>query len=954
MIELLQSVLASEGLYHLAGHNDYEPIKRKIKFFDSLDNAESICNSFLDEDRNVYFALGTFKDEKAKKPRGKDNVKFLKCIWLDIDSGNAKIYKTKDEALEALSTFLSDSKLPIPWIVDSGNGYHVYWPFDNPLTVEEWQPLAMSLIDLCLQHKLNIDAGVTKDAARILRVPNTKNFKSDPPKDVQVIQACPTEYDIDEIKNLLPIGEVVEVTKSARPAPIFDVKEKPELSNMTFLFSTLLNKSKRGKGCEQIKYAYENQKDVSYDLWRAVLSVAEYCEDKDTAIHLMSKDYEKYNPEETEKVTSGTRSENSKPFLCATFAQYNPGGCDKCIHKDKINSPYKLAKVVEEDAIPESLDDLIAPYKNVAPVEEVEEVVEEVEIEDQQFDEKTQYVMPKPYFRGKQGGIFFTTKDEEQKLIYKYDLFVTQRIYDDQEGESICFRLILPHDSPRNFTLKAEEISTTDTFAKRMANKGVLSTSYKLIREYVFAAILQLQNKKESDTAHHQFGWTNKKSFVVGSVEFTADGRKRYAPPTVVTSDMIDWYHNAGNLEEWKEVYNSYNKNGLEGSAFAALSAFGAPLLKIGTAFNGIFLNVKHNDSGSGKSTILRVINSVWGHPEKPLRAPHDTNNALAQRMGCLNNLPFTIDELSNTKPEEISNLLYAATQGRGKDRMENNRNANRYNKTTWSTITVTSGNSSYYGKLRLIKDSPKGELMRCVEYPVSLKDVISVEEGRRLFDDVLLNNYGLAWEPYMCAVQQNKEAVIERVRKMATEINKSLNLTSAYRFYSSLGAVNIVGGQVAQEKGLHDYNLKHLYEFFKDMVSQIRSNEKLDTKDHSEMLGRFLTDNHRKYTLIIQSTSDGRKGGNLERPQHEPMDSIKIRYEPDLQKYYVDKKFFTQYCAQQQIDCEDLIDALRTKKFVMGFKKKAMAKGTAASSLAIDTIVLDAKKIDDITYKEE
>ena len=59
MIELLQSVLAHEGLYHLAGHNDYEPIKRKIKFFDSLDDAESICNSFLDEDRNVYFALGS-------------------------------------------------------------------------------------------------------------------------------------------------------------------------------------------------------------------------------------------------------------------------------------------------------------------------------------------------------------------------------------------------------------------------------------------------------------------------------------------------------------------------------------------------------------------------------------------------------------------------------------------------------------------------------------------------------------------------------------------------------------------------------------------------------------------------------------------------------------------------------------------------------------------------------
>ena len=63
---------------------------------------------------------------KVKNMAWDSASKFLSKIEDDVIS--QKI--TKDEALEALSNFLSDSNLPLPWIIDSGNGYHVYWPFD--------------------------------------------------------------------------------------------------------------------------------------------------------------------------------------------------------------------------------------------------------------------------------------------------------------------------------------------------------------------------------------------------------------------------------------------------------------------------------------------------------------------------------------------------------------------------------------------------------------------------------------------------------------------------------------------------------------------------------------------------------------------------------------------------------------------------------------------------------
>jgi hypothetical protein len=53
----------------------------------------------------------------------------------------------------------------------------VYWPLTEPVNVVDWKPVAEDLKRLCKQEGLRIDMTVTADAARVLRIPGTMNFK---------------------------------------------------------------------------------------------------------------------------------------------------------------------------------------------------------------------------------------------------------------------------------------------------------------------------------------------------------------------------------------------------------------------------------------------------------------------------------------------------------------------------------------------------------------------------------------------------------------------------------------------------------------------------------------------------------------------------------------------------------------------------------------------------------
>jgi len=134
------------------------------------------------------------------------------------------------------------------------------------------------------------------------------------------------------------------------------------------------------------------------------------------------------------------------------------------------------------------------------------------------------------------------------------------------------------------------------------------------IAYYVGTFVKNLQLTNKAEVMRTQFGWVDGDSaFIVGDREITKDG-SFYSPPSKATSVEAALMKPTGSYEKWKEVFNLYGLPGLEPHAFAALTAFGAPLLKF-VGLRGAIINLIHQSSGSGKSTALYMCNSVWGHP---------------------------------------------------------------------------------------------------------------------------------------------------------------------------------------------------------------------------------------------------------------------------------------------------------------------------------------------------
>lgn len=149
--------------------------------------------------KTVYFACATYAEPYITGPDGKrrhrvkENVFQVKAVWLDIDCGADKAakgagYRTKKEAAQALKDFCKVAGLPSPtWIVDSGNGLHVYWALEEATTRGAWEATTGRLKLLCQNLNFMADPSRTTDAASVLRLPGTTNRK-DPanPKPVTI------------------------------------------------------------------------------------------------------------------------------------------------------------------------------------------------------------------------------------------------------------------------------------------------------------------------------------------------------------------------------------------------------------------------------------------------------------------------------------------------------------------------------------------------------------------------------------------------------------------------------------------------------------------------------------------------------------------------------------------------------------------------------------------------
>ena len=310
----LSKVLAPEGLYCVVGLKKGIP---KQSFVNTVEELDQSVDQLVAEGYDAYFGCAKFETSDGRTAK---NAKWFKSFWLDLDCGEGKEYDTQESALIGLKNTCIAAGLSKPTIINSGRGIHAYWILEEAIGYNDWKPVAEGLKKLCVTHELYADPTVTADAARILRVPNTLNFKnSTNPYEVSIFKDEISEpISFENFKNRVGIVEVTSLPK--RP---IDATTRALLGNNVSKFATIMIKSINGTGCPQLSYIYNNQANVPEPLWRSGLSIAQHCEDRDTAIHRLSNKHPDYTARATQEKAEGIPG----PHTCATFEKTNPTGC---------------------------------------------------------------------------------------------------------------------------------------------------------------------------------------------------------------------------------------------------------------------------------------------------------------------------------------------------------------------------------------------------------------------------------------------------------------------------------------------------------------------------------------------------------------------------------------------------------------------------------------------------
>lgn len=916
--EFLGRVLASEGRVCIYTGKPYP----QNRFFDSIQEADDYLTKCVAENKDTYYGLATFGSHEDK--RTADNALFLKSFFLDLDCGDEdKVekgtgYSTKDDAMLALRAFCKEVKLPKPMVVDSGGGLHVYWTLLEPVSKAEWLPIARGFKKLCMDHKLAIDPACPADAARVLRPMGTMNCKQPDNLREVVLKMDAAPITLDAFRNAVPVMHAPARSRT------MDATTRALLGNQITKFVHIVKKTAAGNGCSQLQYALENRESLDEPMWRAWLSVAQVCEDRVKAVRMLSEGYPGYQLEEALDKAERTGG----PYKCTSFEPLRPSGCDGCPNKGKVVTPAQLGREVLQATPEQSLF-----QQEVAQPDGSSQFVT------QQIPE-----YPEPFMRAPHGGVYLRTVNPDgtpdDTLVYENDLYVTGRVWDTAEGEVITLRVHPPRDDIKDFTIPLKDVVAGDRLRDALARQGIVANTPKEwmnLMRYITTWTKKWQSEAEAERSHHQFGWTeDDDAFVLGTREFIPNDSPRPSPASVATVALAPHFEPKGTIEEWKSVVNMYGRPGNEVRAFAFFMGFGAPLIKMTRAKSkGALLHLLSSDSGTGKSTVQMAINSIYGKPYELLLQKADTVNAKIHRLGIMNTLPVTIDEITNMTPEQMSELAYAITQGRGKDRMETHGNKLRENTTRWHTTVISSGNSSVYDKLQSLKASADGELMRVMEFRIERDETLTKEQADAIFGK-LQTNYGLAGGQYIQHILRDLDNTRKMVAATQAHVDEVLNISSRERYWSAMITCALTGAKIAKHLGLHDIPVNPVLGWLKTALPALRGAADGSGIDAGQIISAYLNEFSHN-TLTINGKRDPIT--NLyESPIREPRLEPVIRYEPDTQKIAVSSRHLQAWCVKHQVSYKDLLTDLG----VAGTVKRRLMAGTRLPSTLLTCVEFD------------
>ena len=509
-VEFLRRVLPATGLYvaaRLAGKGFRNQICTSI---------EEVAQRVLDYDAqgvDAYMALAAYREESVEgvkngKPirqvRVHKNVRALRCFWMDLDvkPGVASAYDSQELALEGLVSFVQATGLPMPMVVSSGSGVHLYWVLNEDILPEVWRPVAEGLKLLCAEFGLRADPACTSDPARVLRPVGTANRKiASAPRWVELI-ADSSPVMLAEFAGIVQANCKTRGVSVAREA-VRKVESATEGINQAFAVQHNFppcSGARVAERCAQVRTIRDTRGNIPEPHWYAGIQLLTHAIEGDELIHEWSKGYANYDQAETDRKIAQVRSQALGPTLCGTFEARAPSGCDGCPFRGKISSPAQLGTQIAS-----------AP----APVVTTIIANERVNV--------TLPAPPLPFTRGEQGGIYVEEEGITHK-IYEYDFFPTEIAWDEQLGyETTRFRHHLPEEGWKEFILQSSLLARPVDFETKLRDNHVRPLIRNKVAQYADAYIRKISTQAKMRKLFKAQGWKQDDTeFVLGDKLYTS------------------------------------------------------------------------------------------------------------------------------------------------------------------------------------------------------------------------------------------------------------------------------------------------------------------------------------------------------------------------------------------------------------------------------------------------
>jgi hypothetical protein len=943
-LEFLAAVLPapSTGMYCVAELSSY---KKEHQYEETLEDLQAPVEAWHDADKDVYFALSTF--EVAGK-RTADNARFIRSLFIDMDG-----YASKKDAATALGAFLEKtgmSELGSPYIVGSGGGLHVYWPFEEAVDIVSWKPVAENFKRLCKQESMAIDMTVTADAARVLRVPGTTNFKKKyaTPRPVRILAEGDT-FSFDALSKL--INDKLTAPAYEAPSNVFALPGvRPSLStptatsvklfeNTATKFKTIWLATQQGNGCGQLANYVENAtEDGMEPIWRGLLSLTQKCDDANKAAAWLSQ----MHPYPPERMHEKLRSIKG-PYPCIKFDSENPGICTSCKHWGKITNPLALGREVRISTEEKEIPINIPSSSNVLASEQ---------------RTVKRPPAPKGFAYGDKGGVYVErmveqddgTKAKKMVPILPYDMFVVD-ILNTQNDHSVHMVALRP-EGPVDLIIPQKVVVSNIDTVKALAQQNIIASfgqgNDKNLFDYVRACVEEASSNKVAVKVPSSYGWQDDGTYVFAGRIFSKD-RPAFTLPMPGLENLQSFTEPAGSIENWRKFINLLIAKKMYKHLAVVLAGAGAPLMRYTKLF-GMTFHCASTESGTGKSLALEAAASVWGHPTRYRTGKSTSPVAMQQRLGLLQNHPLITDELTSKNRDNfewLPEFLLDMTQGKGKERMEAGSNKERLNLSTWATNALLSSNTHMVDILTGgRKHAAEGELRRLLE--ILMEDPLSWEPHEIEIIKSLQDNYGSAGV-MMIDYMVNNEATLEPlVTSTVTRMYQEFNATNDERFWMAGIGASVAAGIIwsSQYAGIVDLPLKEIIKAFQDAVKYMRKAMKAGARAAEDVLNAYTGENYGKFVVVKRSDGSllAQLGGNQEIDQSITRTSVAGRIEheitPGYVDYYIEETLLKAYCATMSFGYAAFIKQLsETEGFFVERMKKDMTSKTKGPPMRVNSL---------------